>query len=374
MVDRVVDSGIGAGIDPGLDAGRLLQVVTSTDRRGAEVFATQLGGALDQRGWAVDTIALWPGAAPGLDLEALAVCRRDPRAIRALRRRLDEVRMVVGHGSSTLPFATAAVAGTDTPFVYRSIGDPAFWGSNRARRARVGVALRRADAVVALWPGAAETIADRYRVKPERIHVIPTGVPADRFTPTAPDARAAARAALGLGLDPDRATVLLLGALTPEKNPLAAVEAMAALPDAQLLVGGVGSLADDVAQQGRRLASGRIHLAGSVSDPATLFAAADVLVLPSRSEGIPAVAIEAALAALPVVASRVGGVPEVVAHGETGVLVDAPTPFRLAQAIVTALAEAAAMGSAARTRALDRFTLDVVADQWDAVLGRVGAR
>jgi glycosyltransferase involved in cell wall biosynthesis len=358
----------------GRNSGRLLQVVTSTDRRGAEVFATQLGGALGDRGWPVDTVALWPGSAPGLDLVSMAARRRDPRAVRALRRRLAEVRLVVGHGSSTLPFATAAVLGTDTPFVYRSIGDPAFWGSSRARRARVGLALRRADAVIALWAGAADTIADRYRVPSDRIHVIPTGVPADSFSPTLPHDRAAARSALELGLDPDRSTVLLLGALSPEKNPLGAIETLATLPDVQLLVGGAGALADAVAQCARTTAPGRVHLAGPVTDPAALFAAADVLVLPSRTEGIPAVAIEAALAGLPVVASRVGGLPEVVVDGETGLLVDAPTPFRLAKAIEAALAESVALGAAARRRALGRFTLDVVADQWDVVLTQVGGR
>jgi len=354
---------------------RVLQLITSTDRRGAEVFATQLDGALAERGWPVETVALWPGASgggsDGLDLPSLGARRRDPRALVALRRRAAEAGVVVGHGSSTLPFATAGLLGTGTPFVYRSIGDPAFWGSSPARRARVGAALRRAAGVVALWPGAAEVIADRYHVPADRLHVIPTGVPTDRFSPTAPDGRIAARVALDVGLEPDRPTVLLLGALSAEKNPLAAVEALATLTDAQLLIAGSGPMADAVAERARTVAPGRVHLLGSVAEPAALLAAADVLVLPSRTEGIPAVAIEAALAGLPVVAARVGGIPEVVVDGETGVLVDSPTPFRIAQALEAALAAGPTLGAAARTRALARFGLDVVADRWDAVLAGI---
>jgi glycosyltransferase involved in cell wall biosynthesis len=348
---------------------RVLQLVTSTDRRGAEVFAHELEGALRSRGWPIDTVALWPGGGTRrLDLPTLSNRRRDPAALLTLRRRAAEAAVVVAHGSSTLPFAAAGLIGGGTPFVYRSIGDPAFWGSSPARRARVGVALRRAAAVVALWGGAAELISDRYRVPPDRVHVIPTGVPTEAFGPTRPTDRPDRRAALGLGLDPDRATVLLLGALSPEKNPTAAVAAMAMLPDVQLLVGGGGPLAEEMVRQAGSAAPGRVHFAGVVDDPASLLAAADVLVLPSRTEGVPAVAIEASLTGLPVVAARVGGMAEAVIDGETGFLVDGPTPFRLARALDAALSASATLGAAGRLRALGRFGLDPVADQWHALL------
>jgi glycosyltransferase involved in cell wall biosynthesis len=321
----------------------------------------------------VETVALWPGAGdPALALATLGSRRRDPRTLAALRRRATGAAVVVGHGSSTLPFATAGLVGRPTPFVYRSIGDPAFWGSSPARRARVGAALRRASVVVALWPAAADVFADRYHVRPDRLRVIPTGVPSGAFSPTSPADRPARRLALDLGLDPDRPTVLLLGALSPEKNPLAAVEAMATLTDAQLLVVGGGPLAQAVAERARLAAPGRVFRAGAVADPAALLAAADALVLPSRTEGIPAAAVEAALAGLPVVASRVGGVAEVVVDGDTGVLVESPTPFRLARALEAALGDGAALGAAARTRALTRFTLEAVAEQWDDLLLGIG--
>ncbi|MGZ7014376.1 MAG: glycosyltransferase family 4 protein [Acidimicrobiales bacterium] len=375
---------MGESPEPEETRARVLQVVTSTARRGAEVFATQLGDALTERRWPVETVALWPGAGSAtLDLAVLGRRRRDPTALRALRARRRAAGVVVGHGSSTLPFGAIATASarrgpTDrVPFVYRSIGDPSFWGSSRARRARVGAALRRATAVVALWPGAADIIAARYGIDRERIHVIPTGVPADGLAPASPDRRAEARSVLAAGrvpgLDPDLPTIVLLGALSAEKNPLAAIDAMASLADAQLLVAGDGPLAAECAERGRQMAPGRVHLLGPVADPAEVLAAADLLVLPSLTEGIPAVAIEAGLAGLPVVAARVGGIPEVVVDGETGVLLDDPTPFRLARAVERALGDGAVLGAAGRDRALDRFTLDVVADAWAELLRSVVA-
>jgi glycosyltransferase involved in cell wall biosynthesis len=347
------------------------------------VFATQLGDALVERRWAVETVALWPGAGSAtLDLEVLGRRRRDPAALRSLRARSLGAGVVVGHGSSTLPFGALATASPGrrregrAPFVYRSIGDPSFWGSSRARRARVGAALRRATAVVALWPGAADVIATRYGVPRDRIHVIPTGVPAGGFEPTAPDGRVEARwrfaAGRVPGLDPDRPTVVLLGALSAEKNPIAAIEAMASLADVQLLVAGAGPLAAECAERARQMAPGRVHLLGPVADPAEVLAVADLLVLPSLTEGIPAAAIEAGLAGLPVVASRVGGIPEVVVDGKSGVLLDEPTPFRLARAIERALRDGVELGAAGRARVLERFTIDAVADAWSDLLDAVG--
>ena len=120
-----------------------------------------------------------------------------------------------------------------------------------------------------------------------------------------------------------------------------------------------------------------MHLVGSLAEPARLLAAADVLVLPSRTEGIPAVAIEAGLCGLAVVARNVGGVAEVVVDGETGVLVDEHSPEALAAALATIVGpgssgdQAAALGAAGRQRCLARFALDVVAARWDDLLARV---
>jgi len=363
-----------AGARPGARRDRVLQLVTSTDRRGAEVAATQLGDALGRQGIAVDTVALWPGTGSArLDLETLGRRRRDPSTLVALTRRAS---VVVGQGSSTLPFGAMGSVAARTPFVYRSIGDPAFWATTAARRARVRLAIQRARIVVAIWPGAADALTRLYGVAAGRLEVIPNGVPADAFTPTPIDERPARRralaASLGVGIDPDRPMVTYLGALSPEKDPLLAVATMDRLPHVQLVVAGTGPLAAEVRVRSRE--GGDVHVIGAVDDAAALLAASDALVVPSRTEGIPAVAIEAGMAGLPVVACTVGGLAEVVEDGRTGRLVGDRRPESMAAALAEVLdpSTGEAMGQAARERCVARFALDAVAARWATLLGQVG--
>jgi glycosyltransferase involved in cell wall biosynthesis len=120
----------------------------------------------------------------------------------------------------------------------------------------------------------------------------------------------------------------------------------------------------------------RIEFAGWRADGDAAVAEFDVLCLPSRSEPYGTVAAEAAARGVPVVATRVGGVPEVVVDGETGVLVAPGDPPALAEAIgplLDDLALRARLGARARERALERFAPGLYADRVDAVLrGVVG--
>jgi glycosyltransferase involved in cell wall biosynthesis len=103
-----------------------------------------------------------------------------------------------------------------------------------------------------------------------------------------------------------------------------------------------------------------VELAGERSDVPTLLAQADVFVLTSRSEGLPMSLLEAMAAGLPVVASAVGGVPEAVVDGETGLLLPPNDPGALAAALRTLLDDAnlrRRLGAAGRTRALSLFNL-----------------
>jgi glycosyltransferase involved in cell wall biosynthesis len=96
-----------------------------------------------------------------------------------------------------------------------------------------------------------------------------------------------------------------------------------------------------------------------------------VVVLSSHTEGIPAVLIEAGLSGLPVVATDVGSVREIVVPGETGLLVPPGDDGALAAALQRALGDGHGMGTAARARCLARFDMASVAARWDRLLERL---
>jgi glycosyltransferase involved in cell wall biosynthesis len=114
-----------------------------------------------------------------------------------------------------------------------------------------------------------------------------------------------------------------------------------------------------------------VRFIGPVADAAEALALADVLVLPSLTEGMPAVSIEAGMSGLPVVASDVGAVRDVVLDGETGAVVPSGDPGALARALADVLAAPAELGRRARDHCLARFEIGVVAAAWDALLRAV---
>jgi glycosyltransferase involved in cell wall biosynthesis len=339
----------------------VLQVVTSTDRRGAETFAVDLGNALADRGLTIETVALAPGSSGGLDLPTLGSSTLGPPTLRALRRRARSFDVVIAHGSTTLPACALGLAGAGTPFVYRNIGDPTHWSSDPFRRWRTAAFLSRAIRVIALGTEAAKTLHEHYRIGRDRLVMIPTGVSAERFQPATTAARHGSRARSGISHD---ATVAaMVGALSEEKGAEEALHAFAASPAIDvLLIAGDGPDRPRLEALAHALAPGRIRFLGSV-DPRPVYAASDLVLLASHTEGLPAVLIEAGLCGLPVVATDVGYVREIVVDGVTGIVV----PPRDRESMRRALAEALELpdvARAARERCVERFELASVATQW----------
>jgi glycosyltransferase involved in cell wall biosynthesis len=350
-------------------AGRILQVVTDTDRRGAQVFATDLDWALTRRGRCVRTVALAEGAIGGLSLPVLGRRRLSWQTLAALRREVAGHSIAIAHGSSTLPACAAATIATSVPFVYRQISDSRFWAPGGLRRLRTTVWLHRASRVVALSRGSAETLRTHLGVRGDALRVIPNAVPSERFSPRSDEQEAQRKA---FGLDPTAPVVGVVGALVPEKGPDLAIEAIAALPGVQLLVVGDGPQRAGLEAQARRVAPERIVFAGHVADVRRVYAALDLIALPSRGgDSMPAVLIEAGLMEVPAVSTPVQAIPEIVRPGETGELVPVGDVAALAAAIRTILSSPArgtALGRAARERCLQHFSIDRVAGDWDELV------
>jgi glycosyltransferase involved in cell wall biosynthesis len=347
---------------------RILQVVTDTDRRGAQVFAADLADELSRLGHSVRTVALERGSVPVLDLPVLGATRLGWSTVRALRREARAVDIVVAHGSTTL-FA-CAIATPGVPFVYRQISDSRFWAPPGLRRARVRAGLRRAARVVALWKGSAATLQSDFGVRPERIRVIPNAVRVDDHHPVDRAAREAQRVAFGL--DPARPTVVSVGALVPEKGVDLAISAVAQLDDAQLLISGDGPERGALEAQARRVAEGRVVFTSTITRAVDAYVAADVVVLASRGgDSMPAVLIEAGLMALPAVATPIEAIPEIVVAGATGVLVPVDDPVALADALRALIDDddqRARLGASARAHCIEHFSIERVASMWVAAL------
>jgi glycosyltransferase involved in cell wall biosynthesis len=348
----------------------VLQVVTSTDRRGAETFAVELGAELEHLGQPVTTVALARGTQEaGLDVPVLGRRARSPQTLGALRRASAQASVVIAHGSTTLSACAIALAVSRVPLVYRNIGDPTFWSSPWPARARTTLWLRRANTVVALTEESARVIRDQLHVPSRRLEVIPTGVSAARHRPATTMARAHARATFGL---PEDAVVgVIVGALSPEKDVDLAIRAVAELPGTHLLVCGDGPERAALEAAGVEGAPGRVHFTGALNDPDPAYAAADVVVLSSRTEGLPAVLIEAGLRELPVATCDVGYVRDIVADGVTGFLAKTHSPGHLADAIRRAASLGSAAGIEASRICEARFELGAVAERWDRLLQRV---
>lgn len=167
-----------------------------------------------------------------------------------------------------------------------------------------------------------------------------------------------------------------VGAFTPEKGQDIAVEAFfevaAKIPEARLVLAGEGHEC-----AGRRLgpkaADARIRMLGQPENLADFFAALDLYLMPSRSEGLGSSALLAMAHGLPVVAARAGGLPELVEEGRTGWLAERDSPPRLAAAIAEAASDPArlrAFGQNARRRAED-FSTDKMAERTEALYYRL---
>ena len=338
------------------------------------MFADQLGPELVRRGHEVSTISLEHRSdEQGLAFEELAVPGRGPRAILELARRARAWDVLIAHGGSTLLPVTAAAKLARRPFVYRNIGDPSFWGQSRGAKVRIGAPLRSAARVVALYPGAAQYMRDRYRVLPERLAVAPNAVDVARFPAITPAQRESVRAELGLtGSQP---VLGYLGNLSEEKRPEWALATVEALEDATLLMAGDGPLRDELEQRARSLGSREstptCGLLGPVSDPQHFLAAIDVLLLPSATEGIPGVLVEAALVGVPTVATDVGGVRDALATMAAGVCVPVDD-FDGFVAAVRAVATDPGGYRPDRDAALEHHAIEAVADRWEQVLLEVG--
>jgi glycosyltransferase involved in cell wall biosynthesis len=203
----------------------------------------------------------------------------------------------------------------------------------RLPRRMIRWAAHQASAVIAVSQALKEGLT-ALGIQRERIHVLRNGVDLEQFHPRH---REALRAELGL-FGP---TLLSAGNLFAFKGHGLAIEALARLPQCELIIAGEGpdrAAFEDLARQ--HGVSRRVRFVGLLGqqDLRRYFCAADALILASSREGWPNVLLEAMACGTPVVATRVGGVPEIVTHPDAGAIVEERSAAAIAQGIGSLLA------------------------------------
>lgn len=344
----------------------VLVVLTSDARRGAEIEGHRLAREISGGDVNADVVALTPsGSSASLAVPTLGASALGSSTLRALRQRARRADVVIAYGSRTLPACAIATLGTRTSFVYRSIGDPSAWVHSGWRRHRTRWLMRRAAAVVALWPGGEQAIRTLYGV--DRTTSISNARSTQDFHPAGAQGRTAARDHLSVASDD--VVILWVGALVAEKRLDVAIEAVSSLPDDHVLVVvGDGSQRTELEDRATDQLGDRCRFVGALSDVTSAYAAADLVLSTSSTEGMPGVLIEAGFSGLPVVATDVGAVPWLFERGLRGEMCSVDdSADGIARLILDAL-NGVSDGDTGTARLIDVCGWDVVTTQWRNVI------
>ena len=301
------------------------------------IFVRNQVRALEERHGVQTTLVVSRGRAKGWPAKFLKYIRLHLLAWARSFRRHDVVHL---HYASPAHLFAAwpALLPTRTPVVVTVHGGDVHSLPRRGVRRRwVRLALRRAAAVVAASRDLKRELIDELGIEPGKIEVIDVGCDLGRFAPASPQAVPALRRRLGL---PAKGTVVLfVGHLNHGKGLdilLAALEALPGQSRLTLLIVGSGPLRERLAAEfAARVPAIDVRWLGEVEHSlmGDCYRAADLLVLPSRNEGRPAAILEAMACGTAVLASRVGGIPEIIEHGASGLLFDSERSDLLSSAL-----------------------------------------
>jgi len=224
------------------------------------------------------------------------------------------------------------------------------------------------DAVIAISSAVQRHLADDFGVSQQKIHLIESGIDLDEFAPIDETVRAQHRNRFNLGKEP---IIGMIARLSDVKGPDILIEAMNGIlrhvPNAKLLLIGEGKMEGELRTMVKRLElSEHVRFFSVVSQTREMLPLFDIFAMPSRQEGLGLSIMEAQATGLPVVATRVGGIPSLIEDGKTGVLVDPENSGALADAIVQLFEDKdrlGTIGSAGRKFIQENHSSDMMVDK-----------
>lgn len=274
------------------------------------------------------------------------------RYVKILRdEKIDLIHAQLIHG--TVMSSTAGLA-TGVPFVVtRHVVEDDLTSKKKRRMVWAEkLATKRAERIIYVSDAQRQRHLEDYEFDKDKTRVIYNGLDLSRFDKDAKPE---------IPVDGSRPIVLMVGVVRPGKGHPVAIDAARLVPEADFLLVGDGD--EDLFAQYQAQASDldNVYFLGTRSDVPDLMLACDLVILPSDIEALPTVLIEAGAAGKACVATRVGGIPEIVIDGESGILIEPRDPDALAEAIkelVNSPEKLQAMGQEARKHIEEHFSLE----------------
>lgn len=305
----------------------------------------------------------------GIRVDMVPVGRlRDPRALVRVVRHLRSSGAELVHSqlefSNTLGGAAARILGIPCVSTLHTFDDPPSGTRDAWRTRLMWASMRHLHArVIAVSEAVRIHHMEHGRLPADKVVTIYNGVDVEAFERSDPSRRLSLRD--GLGIAPEAAVIASVAVLREAKGLQYLIDAMSRIhetvPAAKLLIVGEGEFGPALLRQAAGLGlEGHVVFTGMRADVADLLAMSDLFVLPTLGDVLPTVVAEAMAAGLPVVASNVGGLPEMVDDGRTGILVPPSDAGRLADACSRLLLEpqlAESMGRAGRDFVKERFDI-----------------
>lgn len=353
---------------------RILHVVYSFGIGGSETVAREVALRLGEQGHANMVVALehdgpLSGEFRSAGIAAHALNRGEGSMLGAMYRLFRLVREFRPHALHThhmymLFHAVPAAVLTRTPIVHT---EHEFWSLDTAKgRLLMPFLARFCRWITAVNDETRQFMEQRLDLSGKLLVTVRNGIDIKRFSGTG----TLRRADMGLGSD-DRVAVIV-ARLEPVKNHHMLLRAwqqvVREVAGAKLLVAGTGSLAEALRDDAAALGlADSVHFLGPRRDVHEILPLADMAVLSSCDEGLPLFLLEAMAAGLPVVSTRVGGVPRLISEGENGHMVDEGDEQALAQAVAGLLndpSRASRMGAAGRRRVEAAYDLDAAVGRY----------
>lgn len=369
------------------DRPRIVLMSNTMDVGGAEGQIIQLAGALEGRGHEVHLASLLPprgyGTHPGvgqlrLPLTRLRLSRRSSalsaiwQAVRFLKCASPDILISFVYQANVLARIAGRLAGV--PVIISSVRNEQLGGWGHARDLVMRATDHFASITTTNSTTVAEALVERRVVPSDRLMVVPNGLDTRRYREAECDRLSMRRSLL---VSDEQFLWMAVGNLREQKDFSTLIRAFALINPleypAQLRIAGEGHLQLALEAEIERLSVGdRVRLLGLRTDVPSLLAAADCLALSSAWEGLPNVILEGMAAALPIVATRVGGVAELVEHGRTGYLVPPRDVNAMADAMqqMMARSESERRGTGALGRSIveERFDWPMVMESWFALI------